>query len=1080
MNKRFLLALFVLLASMIATSASAQVTTSSLRGHVTDGKDVLIAASVQAVHMPSGTKYNALTNANGDFFINNMRIGGPYTVTISFIGYSNHITNDIELTLGDPFIHNVVMKEDAEVLGEVVVTAESNNPVFNSARTGAMTAISAKELSEMPTVSRSITDFTRLTPQAMGSSFGGRDGRMNNITIDGGAFRNNFGLSDNLMPGGSAQPISLDAIEAVSVNIAPFDVRLSGFTGASVNAVTKSGTNAFRGSAYTYHRGKGMTGKKVGDIEVANFRDANEQTYGFSVGGPIIKDKLFFFVNAEYGAEVKPYMGFHPSTDGVAKKGENISRTTEADLQTMKDFLMSRYNYDAGEYKNFPSMDQKNYKILAKIDWNINDNHQLSLRYNYLNNRSTSLTSSTSGPFRFSSGRISEYGIAFSNSFYTNENVIHGFAGELNSKFGSEVSNKFMITYTGTEDPKRKSSSKPFPFVDIMNGENVYMSFGYELFSYRNRVVNNTFSVSDDVTVSKGRHTLLAGVRYDNIFVGNGYIPQGTSYYRYASMQDFMNNQKPTVFAVTYGYNGKDPDPVKMNFGLIAAYFQDDINVTSNFKLSAGVRFEVPLYLNKLMGNPKIDGIQGLRYDQQIDLSTWPKAQLLVNPRIGFNWDVMGDRSIQLRGGTGVFSGLMPFVWFTNQPTNSGVMQSPEISWGAKDIPNDLRFEPNFRDIQKKYPALFPDEFVPTGDFGGTFAMVDKNFKMPQVWRTNFAADFALPGKTILTLEWLYSKDINSPLQRNVNLPEPIGKTSEGRDLYPGRRIKKNIDYGMILTNTNKGYQTSITTQIRNKGVKGLDLMLAYTYSLAKDVTSNPGSRAQSAWTSNLYYTDINDPELSYSNFAVPHRVLGSATYRIEYGKFGATTIGLYYNGAHQGRYSVFTGKDVNNDGVSGDLLYIPKVEEAEAMFSDKMMDPAEQAKAFNEFIDGDRYLRTRRGTFAERFAQLEPWHNRFDLKLMQEFFTNFGTDRRYTVQVSLDFLNFGNLLNSNWGVYKRSKLPSSYGNVMPLTVVSGGATPKYSLNAKSVEDFRNKMGWENTPFVTSTWTMQLGVRLIF
>ena len=1090
MKQTFKLFLFSLFACVVAQGALAQVTTSSLRGHVADSQESLMAASITAIHEPSGTRYNALSDVNGNFFINNMRIGGPYTVKVSFIGYKDHLSTDIRLVLGETYVLNVKMVEDVAQLGEVVVTASSNNPVFNSQRTGAMTAISSREISSLPSITRSITDFTRLTPQANGASFGGRDGRLNNITIDGGQFKNNFGLSNNLMPGGSAQPISLDAIEAVSVNLAPFDVRLSSFTGASINAVTKSGTNTFSGSAYTYQRGKGMNGTKVGDKTLDHLNANREQTYGFSLGGPIIKDKLFFFVNGEFEKLGKPYTGFMPSVDGVAKKDENLSRAKISDMAMMKKFLLDKYGYDPGDYESFPNLDEQNYKFLAKIDWNINDDHKLSLRYNYLRNSSWNTTSSNSSPAgvrRLNPGRISQDGIAFSNSWYGNKNEIHGFAGELNSRFGNNMTNKLMITYTGAKDPQRTSPSALFPHVDILKDDRHYMTFGYELFSYKNQVINNTFSISDDFTYYLGNHTLTAGLRYDNIYVNNRYIREGTSYYRYSSMEDFMENRKPAAFGVTYGYNGKDPEGVQMSFGLAALYLQDEWNISQQFKLTPGIRFELPMYHNKLMNNPQVDRLPEMRYGIKLDISSWPNPQLMVNPRIGFNWDVMGDRSIQVRGGTGLFTGLLPFVWFTNQPTNSGTLQSPEIGLNGNKLPNDFRFEPNFRDQQKKYPDLFPNELKTDGNFGGSIAQVAKDFKMPQIWRSNIAVDFALPGKTTLTLEALYSKDVHAILQRNVNLPEASGTMPDGRPKYASRGTVNGVSSAVVLMNSDKGYQGSFTAQVRNNAIKGLDLMLAYTYTMAKDQSNNPGSAAYSAWVNNHTYGDINDPELSYSQFAVPHRLVGSINYRISYLDHMATSIGIFYSGSHQGRFSYIYPKDINGDGVGGDLLYIPTgVDDRKLTFSDMkdkngnvVATAADQYKAFMDFVDGNSYLKTRKGNFAERFGGLEPWLNRFDLKIQQDFYHNFGTDRNYTLQLSLDFINFGNLLDSSWGTRKVSALDTNYGNIFPLFMQKDGTVVLNKVD--NVEQFNEKANkWDNVLGISSTWGMLFGLRLLF
>ncbi len=1091
MNRNVLLPLFALLL-LVTQTALGQVTTSSMSGVVTDGKEALMAATVQAVHTPSGTKYYAHTNAAGKFFINNMRVGGPYTVEVSYVGFAKTVHQGITLKLGENYILNVKMSESANALSEVVVTAGGKNPVFNSARTGAMTNIGARELRVLPTISRSLNDFTRLTPQANGSSFGGRDGRMNNISIDGGAFNNNFGLGGGGLPGGGAQPISLDAIEEVSVNIAPYDVRLSRFTGASVNAVTKSGGNMFRGSAYTYQRPKIFTGEKVGDAIVRNARERQEQTYGFTLSGPIIKDKLFFFANAEIESKVSPYSGFYPSTDGKEDKVNKIARTTVADLEKMHKHLLDKYGYEAGKFQGFEPMSSKNMKLLAKIDWNINQNHKLSLRYNYLRNNSNSLTNASSAPpkvTRANVGRISEKSITFSNSFFSNLNTVHGIAGELNSRLGDNMSNKFMVTYTATVNPERVSPSAPFPMVDIFNGGEPYMTFGHELFSYRNKVVNNNFTFSNDFTYNLGDHTLLAGIGYENIYVYNSYVRSGTSYYRYASMDDFINGAKPLGFGVTYGYGGKEPGAVDLNFGLASAYIQDDWQITPNFKLSAGLRLELPLYLNKLQDNPAVAALPAFPDGFKLDLGTWPKTHLMYNPRLGFNWDVTGDRSVQLRGGTGLFTGVLPFVWFTNQPTNSGMIQSPEMGFAGENLPDGFVFNPNWKEQVAKYPDLFPSK--PAERTNGSFnvAQVDKNFHMPQVWRTNLAVDIALPGKTTLTLEGLYTKDVYGITQRNYNYPDvdDSKRMPDGRAYYSANTIRRDIGSVVVLQNNNTGYQASFTAQLKKEFAFGLDAMLAYTYNIAKDETENPGDAAYSAWSNNLYVDNMNAPGISYSKFAVPHRLVGSLSYRVDYLKHFATTVSLFYTGSHQGRGSYIFARDVNGDRLAKDLLYIPKAGDRTSVpFADtNNMTAEDQAKAFEAFIQSEPYLKKisdAGGGFAGRFAVLEPWINRFDLKLAQDIYSNFGTDRRYTMQLSLDVINVGNLLNPNWGVYKTYGLPTSYGNISVLTTdrAHKPEVPKYLLNAKSIEDFQAKTQWKNDVKVSSTWGMLFGLRFIF
>jgi hypothetical protein len=1020
---------------------------------------------------------------DGRYNLNGMRVGGPYSVEISYIGYGANTTGDIVLRLGENYVHDVVLSEETVALSELVVTA-FRNPILNSDRTGASTNVDSRSLRSLPTINRSISDFTRLTPQANGSSFAGRDGRFNTVTIDGAAFNNNFGLSSSAMPGGTAQPISLDALEEVSVNIAPYDVRMSQFTGASIAAVTKSGTNEFTGAVYTYQRPTSFTGNLVGESVMTNVNSRKSAMYGFTIGGPIIKNKLFFFISGEYEKEETPTNSWEPSDDGVANTEKYISRTTKSDLQRMKEHLLSTYGYDPGDYMNFKAFPSENYKMLTKLDWNINDQHKFSVRYNMLRNKSMTLTNPTSGPPNIPRGntsRISDKSISFSNSFYGNENNIDAFSAELNSIFNPRLTNRFLVSYTATQDPKRTSNSAPFPFVEIYKDGDRYMAFGYELFSWNNQVLNNTFSISNNMSFTVNKHVLTAGIAYDNIYVNNNYVREGTSFYRYDSMEDFITNKKPAAFGITYGYNGQPIKGVEMSFGLGSIYFQDQWSVTPQFKLTFGARIEMPMYHNELANNPAIDALPEMN-GYKMNVATWPKSQIMFNPRLGFNWDVKGDRSVQLRGGSGLFTGLLPFVWFTNQPTASGTVQSPELGIMGNDLPDDFRFNPDWDAQVAKYPNLFPSMVSSTLPQGSTLAEVSKDFKMPQVWRNNIATDIRLPWSSVLTLEVLYSKDVNAVLQQNINLPEAQAKFS-GADDRPRWTNKTNnpaLGNVMILDNTNKGYQFSFTTQLTKNFSNGLSGMIAYTYNLSKDVTSNPGSNAASAWTSNLEVGNLNDPSLSYSNFAVPHRLVGSISYRVADHKNLATTFSLFYTGSNQGRASYAYPNDMNGDGATSDLMYIPD-NASEILFIDKNgMTAKEQSDAFMKYVDSDSYLSKHKGEYAQRFGVLEPWINRFDFKVLKDIYMT--PDKRYGFQLSLDIINVGNLLNSKWGVYKRHGLSNSYSVYQPIRFegVTNDGKPQFSLNASNVEAFEKNTTYLENQTVSSTWGMLLGLRFNF
>ncbi len=1073
-------------------------TTSSLSGNITDSKgEPLAGANIVAVHVPSGTQYATIADNAGNYRIQNMRIGGPYKVTVSFIGYSSSTYTDITLKLGETYVQNGQLKETTTALNEVVVTAGMTNSILSSERSGTQTNVSSRELATLPSVSRSLLDFSKYTPQSQGNSFSGRDGRFNTITVDGAAFNNNFGLSSNPLPGGNAQPIAMDAIEEVSVRLAPYDVTVSQFTGASINAVTRSGDNTFKASVYTYQRPKSFTGEKVDGNKVAGARSSSLQNYGFRVGGPIMKNKLFFFVSGEYEKQSVPGVNWQPSTDGISITDQNISRTTQADLLRVKNFLMSTYNYDPGKYENFDPFQNKNHKILARIDWNISQKHKLTVRYNDVVGTSDQQTNFNSGPPNNArnSGRISSQSIAFSNAFYGFKNTVRSITGELNSNFNPTISNKFLASYTYIQDT-RTSPSTPFPFVDIWEGGDQYMSFGYELFTYNNNVVNKTLSFTDNLTVNLNGHILTAGASFDRLFFLNSYIREGTSYYRYNSVDDFIDGADPVGFGVTYGYNGVDAPGADAAFGLGAIYAQDEWSVMPNLKVTYGVRVERSFYLNTLADNPAVDAL-AFADGEKMDVGTWPKGKFIVSPRLGFNWDVKGDRSLQVRGGSGFFTGLLPFVWFTNQPTNSGVIQVPEIGWGPGNTNLvGLEFNPDFKGFIASRPDLFPQSpgALPSGS---SLAQVAKDFKFPQIWRSNLAVDVELPWNTIFTAEAIYSKDINAITQFNINEAAPTGVMagSDGRPFWTNSTAAKinngqngtaNISNAMELRNSKEGYQYSITAQLTKNFSRGFSGMLAYTYTMAKDVTSNPGSSAYSAFSSNTAVGSLNDPGLSYSNFATPHKIVGAVSYRIEYAKMLATTFSLVYQGYQQGRWSYTYSNDQNGDGVSSDLMYVPSsatdINFADYTTGGNTMSAAQQQAAFWAYVQGNKYLKTREGKYAERFGEVKPWIHRFDAKILQDIFSNFGSDHKYTLQLSIDMLNIGNFINNKWGIYTLNPL-ASYDNVRPLTVVSrGNATtaPVYRLNANSLDDFASKTTLGSEVSTASTWGCLLGIRLIF
>lgn len=1088
-------------------SLQAQVTTSSIQGVITQSA----GATVKATHLPTGTVYTGTVSNSGQFNIPNMRVGGPYRVEVEGKG-GTQVYDDIYLDLGQPF----VLKPSDRVAGketkisEVVVRGVRRATV----KTGVATVVGQKQLQELPqTASRSITDFTRITPQANGNSFAGRDARYNNLQIDGANFNNGFGLSSNPIPGGNSQPISLDAIEEISVNIAPFDVTQSGFTGAGINAITKSGTNQFHGSLYGYYNGTELNGWKINGEKIDKQTGAR-MTNGLTFGGPIVKNKLFFFISAEReqstGANASGANLWKASQDGVADVANNITRVKESDLIAVRNHLINQWGYDPGRYQGYADeATQKGDKFLARLDWNINSRHKFVLRYNILNGTSLQLANASSGPQpRSSWGRVSENAMTFENGNYSFSNKVQSLTAELNSTFSSKLSNKFLATYSKIQDT-RDTPGALFPFVDIWDGSATggnYISFGTELFSYLNDVVNDNYSFINNLTYTEGKHTLTAGLAYEVQKFGNSYTRMGAGYYRYKSVEDFLttgtpNEVAPIMYGLTYPYEGQDTYS-RVNFGLGSAYIQDKITLNDRFNMTVGLRAEMPFYLNDLTANPAIDALQFRDLDgstRNYYSSKWPKSRVMLSPRFGFNYDPFGDKSLIIRGGTGIFTGRVPFVWLTNMPTNAGVLQNTIEPNGYNSVApwiGQIRFHPEDIYYYVKNPVYYtqggqqvtPFISSPRAGAPGTIALVDDQFKMPSVWRSSIGIDYRIPNSPVtLTTDILYTKDVNAAFQYAPNrMPVTTTMTNQPRDFYPaaasGQQSTWQVNSAIgannvtVLTNTDvKGYAFSATFGATLRPWNGLSGSVFYTYSEAKDITSNPGSSANSAWSGLPSVNNPNEQLLGISDYALPHRVVANFSY---FFKPTGTTIGVYYNGAHQGRFSYTYSNDVNGDGISNDLLYIP-TNTADMKFvnivsnGNVLFTADQQRAAFDKFI-ADNDLEQYRGKIVPRNAGLMPWLNRVDIRLTQDLFRDsFGKGSK--LQLTADIINFGNMLNSEWGIqdniFNNGRAP-----IMRSGAVS--ADPSFQMARDGANLVTSPIRPASTRF--TTWTAMFGLRYSF
>ena len=1075
-------------AMLVAVSAFAQITTSSLGGRVTDvNGEPVVGAAVVATHEPSGTVYGVTTNVDGRYAVNGMRSGGPYKVEISCLGYQTVINTDITLQLGEPYALNCSLNDDKEMLSEAVVIAQAASK-FAAEKTGAATNISSAQIEMLPTVSRSIEDMSRLSPYGgNGMSFAGSDGRSSNFTVDGANFNNNFGLNDGLPGGGS--PISIDAIEEVQVVVSPYDVRQSNFIGGGMNAITKSGTNQFKGSAYVYHRNENMRGNVVDGSSLGERDIDRYTTYGATLGGPIIKDKLFFFVNFEYSQAPTVVNRWRPSTDGKANPDLYISRTTVEDMKTVKTHLMDKYGYDAGSFDNYPA-NESNMKVLARIDWNITDKHHLALRYNYTLNRGWNNTNASSSNCtqRTTEGRLSQYSMAFTNSMYSMDNKVNSVTLDLNSRFTNDLSNQLLVTYSQLDDIRGTNSAK-FPFIDILDGTGKimpYMSAGYELFTWNNGVHNQVLTVKDDVTYYLGNHKIMGGLSYEYQMADNSYMRNGTGYYRYNSMKDFLEGAAPETVAITYGYDGELNPAARVRFSQIGVYAQDEWSLTERLKLTYGLRMDTIVFNNDdLMRN---NAIYELDYaGKHIDTGAWPTTKVQVSPRVGFSWDVLGNKSLKVRGGSGLFAGRLPLVFFTNMPTNSGMVQNvAAISTSYKDgvgTPDVLL--KNFAGdmitdvdalvakLNKLDPKKFPTSISPEdGVLPSQIQAVDPKFKMPQVWKTSLAVDYQFPVSFPLTLsgEFIYNKTINGVNMSNWNISDYTGwaqyQGSDDRYIYPANYKYNSVD-AYVLTNTNRGYGYTANVTLNMEPVENLNIMAAYTHTVSKELTGMPGSNAESAFT---YTPTINGPNfapLHNSEYVTPDRVIASVSYRDKsnnnFSLFDEAWRGGY-------NYTYMYDGDFNGDNYNYDVMYIPKDE------NDIRFATEDDAARYWAYANNDPYLSKHKGEYAEAYSVYSPWVHRFDFRYSHDFKVKVGKSTN-TLQLNVDFKNIANLFNSSWGVSKYMNPALKSGRILSLDHVDAEGYPVFKTNS-SVKPGVDT--WHYNHAIGQCWSLQVGIKYMF
>lgn len=1061
----------------LAASLSAQVTTATLSGIVKDPKGTGLSSATVTIEYPdAGIKQTLITKSDGRFTVPNLRVGGPYKVTVNHVSYREEVTDNIFLELGLNNTIEVSLTQKETELGNVTVTSRSR--IFDSKRTGASTNINNQLIKTLPTITRSADDYLRLAPSASanynGMSFAGRNGQYNNFSLDGAVFNNPFGL-DAPTPGGqtNAQPISLDAIEQIQVNIAPYDVTQAGFTGAGVNTVTKSGSNNFSGTAYVFYRNQSLTGNKVAKNKLV-VPDLSQLQAGFTLGGAIKKNKLFYFLSFETEQRSDEASSYVAQNATNASK-TNTSRVLESDLQAVSTILKNRFNYDTGPYQGF-TLDQTNYKWLAKLDWNINAVHKLSFTYN-------GLDASKDKPAHPSA--IGRRGpdfttLQFRNSGYEIVNKLNSFGAELKSNFHGDYANKLRIVYTTFRD-KRNPFSTPFPVVNIAKNGVRYIVAGHEPFSINNVLNQDAFQATNDFNAYFKNHSLTVGASFESFKFGNSFnlTGYGPTLFFDGDIQAFKDSVPaggayvfgayPLDVDVAYAKNRAAADKwtwYYLTVGQFSAYMQDEWQAANNFRVTYGVRMDMPVYFkNKFRydspninpdgtyagtnttGSPTVQNNDNLTlFDENgkpltngagkdVDNTRLPKTTPLFSPRIGFNWDVKGDKTIQVRGGTGLFTGRFPFVWLGNHIGNP---------------------------------------------FSFFYNVTARNFKWPQVWRSNIGTDFRIPFGTIFSVDVAYTKDVHAMMVRNYKLGTPTGVLNSGNG--DNRSVYLAGDQGAAntyaFTNTKVGHQFNLSFQAQQSFPKGLFVMAAYNFGIAKDASSISAEISSDAFDRNPILNNANRAIESNSLYGNKHRFFIAASKKWEYSdKKWATTVSLFSSWTSGNRFAYVYGGDINNDGTAtNDLLYVPTDAEIDNMafaplsdINGNLVNPAEQRAALKKFISQDKYLRGRRGKYTEKYGGETPWYSQLDLRILQDYVVN--KKNKQTVQLSLDFVNLGNLISSNWGIRKYATTSGYY---QPLSVSYNNNTPVYQFDPSLTSTF------VDSPDLPSRWQLQIGLRYIF
>jgi Carboxypeptidase regulatory-like domain len=1076
------------------------ITTGAITGRVVSSTgEEMAGVNVTAVHVASNTKYGTSTRPNGRYAIPNVRVGGPYTVSVSLVGYKKVSRENVFTNVSQTSDVDFTLTEEAIQTAEQIITGRQNS-VLNSARTGAGTNIDKQTIGLLPSISGKFQDFIRLTPESRGNtgyggdSYIGQDSRYNNTTVDGAYFNNSFGLMGQVGERTGVAPISLDAIEQMQVNIAPYDVRQGNFVGAAMNTVTKSGTNTFSGTLMFGTRNQSFVGTQAGSntYNPGTF-DYNKLTV--SLGGPIIKDKLFFFVNYEGNKTAQPGTSFTANPGGATATG-NMTRVLASDLDALSSFLSSKFNYNPGSYQGY-NFETPGKRYLAKLDFNLDESNKIMVRYNRLDSQ-TDVLCSNSSSLGFGTRRGNTFGLNFSGSNYTILENDYSIVGEWNSIVSNNMSNNLIVGYSYS-DESRGDVGQLFPFTDILNAGSVYTSFGSEPFTPNNELRYSSYQIQDNFTWDLGiGHVLTFGATGEKYHSENVFFPGKQSVYVYNSLQDFYTDANDYLahpnrtvspvtlrsFQVRYNNIPSQVKPIQpLDVYYWGAYAQDEYQATQDLKLTVGLRFDIPSFGATGFDNANADGLTFMDENGNpvhYNSAKLPGAQILFSPRVGFNWDVFSDRTTLLRGGSGIFTGRPAYVWISNQIGNTGVLTGFLSATNTTAYP----FNPN------------PDAYKPknvTGAPASTYelALTDPNYKFPQQWRSDIAVDQRLPFDLIGTAEFIYGREINGTYYINANQTAPNGAFT-GPDNRPRwipvtgtniARINQNVQDAVVLKNENNGYNYSFSLSLERQLAGGFYGKLGYNYGVAKN-TVDPGSIAFGSWSANQVPGNPNNAPVGYSPTSPGSRIFASLSYRAEYFNFGATTVSVFWDDYTYGNGSYTYSGDLNGDGnTANDLLYVPRntseMKFVQFVSGGVTYTPAMQAAAWDAYINQDEYLNTRRGQYAERGGAFLPMVSRVDFSIVQSVFADIF-DTRQTFEIRLDILNVGNLISKNWGQSQH------FVNLTPLivaTTAQGGpanAQGQSQYTMRVVNAALMDHTFEKNAGLTDVYSFQLGLRYFF